>query len=299
VSAHHVGDVVIDADVDVVWARIDRPERRNAINLEVVAGLEAAVELAVSTEAKVLVVRGAGGTFSSGADLDLLADIADDEGTLHAFMKRFGRVLDTLEEGPFVSLAVVEGYAVAGGCELLLATDISIASTDARIGDRHAEYGLVPAAGGSVRLSEQLPKALAGYLLLTGDVIDGRRAAEIGLVSVAVAPAELDEAVMGLVGRLRTRSSDSLRAVKQLVLQRRVPGRTAALARELDVFLTHVRDSADAREGLEAFRALREPRFRTTKETPSGRRAAPAAPDGNRRAAPRGSSSSRDPGATG
>jgi enoyl-CoA hydratase/carnithine racemase len=264
VSAHHVGDVVIDADADVVWAWLDRPERRNAINLEVVAGLEAAAKLAVSTEAKVLVVRGAGGTFSSGADLDLLADIADDEGTLRAFMKRLGRVLDTLEEGPFVSLAVIEGYALAGGCELLLATDISIASTDARIGDRHAEYGLVPAAGGSVRLSEQLPKPLAGYLLLTGDVIDGRRAAEIGLVSVAVAAAELDEAVMGLVDRLRTRSADSLRAVKQLVIQRRVPGRTAALASELEVFLSHVRDSADAREGFEAFRARREPRFRTT-----------------------------------
>jgi len=261
VNANRVGDVIVAADAEVVWAQIDRPERRNAINLEVVAGLEEAVELAVATEAKVLAVRGASGTFSSGADLDLLARLAGDEGALFLFMKRLGRVLDRLEAGPFVSLAVVEGYAVAGGFELLLATDLSLASTDAKIGDRHAEYGLIPAAGGTVRLSEQLPRALASYLLLTGDIIDGRRAAEIGLVSAAVSPAELDEAVMRLVSRLRARSADSLRAVKQLTNARRVPGRASALERELDVFLGHVRESADAREGLEAFSARREPRF--------------------------------------
>jgi enoyl-CoA hydratase/carnithine racemase len=179
-SAHRVGDVVVSADAGVVWALIDRPERRNAINLEVVAGLEAAVEAAVATEAKVLAVRGAGGTFSSGADLELLSDLVGDEAALQSFMRRLGRVLERLETEPFVSLAIVEGYALAGGCELVLAADLSLASTDARIGDRHAEYGLVPAARGSVRLSDQLPRAVANYLLLTGDMIDGRRAARSG-----------------------------------------------------------------------------------------------------------------------
>jgi enoyl-CoA hydratase len=245
----------------VLWALIDRPRTRNAISLAVVTGLEAMLAAARQQQAKVVVLRGADGSFSSGADLHELRQLIDDRQALQSFMARFGAVLEQIEAASWVTLAVVEGYAVAGGCELLLSCDIVLAASDARIGDRHAEYGLVPAAGGSVRLPRAVPAAFARYLLLTGDTISGAEAARKGLVTMAVEPEVLDHETDRIVSRLRGRGRQTLETIKTMIAGNRDGTDQARLRRELGLFLHHVAQAGDARAGLEAFHAGATPSF--------------------------------------
>jgi enoyl-CoA hydratase/carnithine racemase len=271
-----VGDVVVETDGDVLRATIDRPQVRNAIDEGVLRGLEATVEMARSTGCRVVVVRGSGGCFCAGADLRLLARIRHDVAALEGYMTRLGRVLDSLAAGPYVSVAVVEGYAVAGGLELLLASDIVVAASDAKIGDRHLEYGLVPAAGGSVRLGRAVSRATANYLLLTGELLDGHQAVDAGLVALAADQAQLDDRVEALVARLRTRSPDALRVLKKMCVLDG-PNLAAPLRRERDLFLRYVQESPDVDEGLDAFGSGRAPVFRLTATAAVGPSSARAA----------------------
>jgi enoyl-CoA hydratase len=235
-----------------LWALIDRPQTRNAIDLDVIAGLEAMLAAAEEANVKVVVLRGAGGSFCSGADLNRLWQMIDDPAAMRSFMSRLGSVLTRLEAAPWVTLAVVEGYALAGGCELLLACDVVLASADARIGDRHIEHGLLPAAGASVRLPLAVGPVFARYLMLTGEMISGAEAAQRGLVSLAVAPERLEAELDRVLGRLLSRGAGSLASMKAMLAEGRsdlAPG----LLMELDLFLAHLRDVPDARDGIEAF----------------------------------------------
>ncbi|MGH8972457.1 MAG: enoyl-CoA hydratase/isomerase family protein [Acidimicrobiia bacterium] len=254
--------VTVAVDGPVVRATIDRPGARNAINQAVVDGLEAALDTAEASGAKVVVLRGAGGTFCAGADLKLVQSLVSDREQMAAYVGRLTTIAERLESGPFVSVAVVEGFALAGGCELLMACDLALSSTEARIGDRHLEFGLAPGAGGSVRLIRALPKARARYLLLTGEAITGAQAADWGLVTLAVPPAQLDATAEVLVGRLPSRSGDALRAVKRMAgaVGTERPVNEAMLA-EREIFLDFIATSADVKEGLAAFAEGRAPRF--------------------------------------
>lgn len=260
-TEHRVGEVCIRTDGHVVYALIDRPEVKNAINDDVVDGLTAAVDQAEQRQARVLVVRGSGGTFCAGADLELLERIRHDPGRVEKFMARLGTVLDRIEDAPFASIAVVEGHAVAGGCELLLACDVVVAATSARIGDRHVEYGLVPAAGGSVRLPRRLPRARANYLLLSGEMLSGADAARWGLVTAAVPVEHIETAVSGIVSRIASRSTAALAVVKHMIGNADRLPRSEALDRERALFLEHTA-SPDCRYGLAAFRDRHTPSFR-------------------------------------
>jgi enoyl-CoA hydratase/carnithine racemase len=246
------GDVVVCLEDEVVTATIDRPEVRNAISASVIEGLDAAVQLAEERQARVLVIRGSGGTFCAGADLRELELLRRRPARLDEFMAYLGGVLDRLETAPFPVVAVVEGHAVAGGCELLLACDVVITSTTARIGDRHLEYGLAPAAGSSVRLTRRLPPARANYLLLTADLLTGEQAATWGLASCAAPPEQLEAAVEQVVSRLATRSRDGTATVKTMIGNARQLPRADALRRERVLFQQHM-TSPDAIEGLVAF----------------------------------------------
>jgi enoyl-CoA hydratase/carnithine racemase len=164
-GAVRVGDVVLVEDGPVLRATIDRPQARNAISPSVTEGLEAAVRRARESGAKVLVLRGSGGNFCAGADLAFVLPTIDQPNAMDAdgpfgeFIQRLNDVLLEIEAAPFVSVAVVEGFALAGGCELLLACDVVVADEAARIGDRHLELGLLPGGGGSVRLHKALTPA--------------------------------------------------------------------------------------------------------------------------------------------
>ncbi len=143
----------------------------------------------------------------------------------------------------------------------MLACDLVVASSAARLGDRHMEYGLLPGAGGSVRLPRALPAALARRLLYTGEIIDGDTAAAWGLVGWSVPPGELEQTVSDVVARLLRHSPAALASAKRLYADGLAADRRAALDRELDVTADHIARHPDAREGLAAFRARRPPAF--------------------------------------
>jgi enoyl-CoA hydratase len=255
-------DVRVEVDGVVARVLIDRPTAMNALSPAVLAGLRDAFEVADRKGCSVLVLRGAGGTLSAGADLKYLETILGDEAAVTGYLVEIGAMVDALEAGPFVSVAVVEGYALAGGCEILLGCDLALVSADARIGDRHLEYGLLPGAGGSVRLPRALPGALARRLLFTGEMIDGATAFDWGLVSHVAAPAELEQTLEQLLARLSRHSGAALAGQKRLYRASIDVPVAEALVAERATLVDHLRHSSAAAEGLAAFRSGRAPDFR-------------------------------------
>jgi enoyl-CoA hydratase len=254
-----VGDVVLVEDGPVLRVTIDRPDQRNAINAAVIEGLDAAVRRAREGGVKVLVLRGAAGTFCAGADLAMVVSTIDQPGALEeggafaAIIRRLNDVLLAIEAAPFVSVAVVDGFALAGGCELLLACDVVVADEAARIGDRHLELALLPGGGGSVRLHKALTPARSRWLLLSGEIISGREAAEWGLVTRAVPAEQLDEVAEAMIARLASRSAAALAGMKEMIAAGRdVPVRDGIDA-EQRVFLGHMAKSDDVRAALARF----------------------------------------------
>ena len=247
---------------NALWVTLNRPGSKNALNGSMVAGLERAVEEALADDVHALVIRGAGGTFCSGADLKHMAYLRDhtETGTVE-FIARLAAVFSSFQSHPFVTVAAVEGYALAGGFEFLLAADLVIARADAQIGDRHLEYGLLPGAGGSVRLPRAVSGARARYLMLTGEMLDGRTAAEWGLASHAFSEEEFEAGLETIVARVCSRSGDALAAAKRMLHEERDLGLDDAIACERALVADYRRSSPDGRAGLEAFASKTKPEF--------------------------------------
>lgn len=255
---YRAGDVVIDASERVVRASIDRPKSVNALNEGVVAGLEHAVELAGREGVVLLVLRGAGGNFCAGADLKHVSSLFHDlDAGLFPYIGRLRKVCDALTDGPFVSLAAVEGYALAGGYEIVTACDLAVATTGARIGDRHLEYALAPALGASVHVTRQLSSKRSRYLAFTGNILSGEEAAAWGLVSHAWPVDEFEMRLNALVERLATRSPAALRSYKRMLLRAERLDVDAALKEEMAAFQEFQRSSPDGRAGVERFESER------------------------------------------
>ena len=258
-SGERVGDVVLEEDGRVLRATIDRPDARNAISPSVIEGLEAAVRRGRDSGARVLVLRGTAGTFCAGADLAwVLSTInqpgaLDDGGAFAAGIRRLNDVFLDIEAAPFASVAVVEGFALAGGCELLLACDVVIADENARLGDRHLELALLPGAGGSVRLHKALTPARSRWLLLSGEMITGREGAEWGLVTRAVPAEQLDEVAEAMIARLASRSSDAISGAKAMINAVRDIPVPEGIEAEHRIFLEHMGKSDDVRAALARF----------------------------------------------
>ena len=265
-TGERVGDVLIAREGPVVRAAIDRPEARNAVSPSVIEGLEAAVRTARETDALVLVLQGTGGTFCAGADLDFVRSTIDQPGALDeggafaAYIQRLNDVLGDIETAPFASVAVVEGFALAGGCEILMACDVVVADEAARIGDRHLELGLLPGAGGSVRLYKALSPARARWLLLSGEMISGREAAEWGLVTRAVPGERLHAEAEAMIARLAARTASALAGAKEMIGAVRDIPVPEGIAAERRIFLDHMAKNEDMRANLARFLGPKEPR---------------------------------------
>lgn len=254
------GAVVFEQHERVARVLIDRADAQNALSPAVLRGLGQAIDAATEAGCSVFVLRGAGGSLSAGADLKHLRQLRGDRTAVREYITAIGTTLDRLAAAPFVSVAVVEQFALAGGFEMLLACDLSVVSDEARIGDRHLEYGLVPGAGGSVRLPKAIPAALAKRLLYTGEMLDGHTAASFGLVSYAVAQPELTAATEQLIARLARHPADAVTSMKRLCRNASGLPAAQATAEEREVLLAHL-DSATAEEGLAAFGQRRQPQF--------------------------------------
>jgi enoyl-CoA hydratase len=193
---------------------INRPAARNAVDGEVARGLEEAVDrFEADDDLWTAVLTGAGGTFSAGADLKLLADGRDAE----MFTKRgnFGGFVRLPRTKPVI--AAVEGSALAGGCELALACDLIVASTAARFGLPEVKRSLVAAAGGLIRLPRVLPPQVASYLLLTGEPLGAQRAYDLGMVCELTEPGGALAAAVALAGRINANAPLAVRQTLRIL----------------------------------------------------------------------------------
>ncbi len=233
---------------------LNRPQKRNALNLPLLGALRDAVLAAPATAGiRAVVLRGAGPAFCSGLDL------ADTAGVPHEAAEAVKEALLALANCPLPTIAAVHGHAVAGGAGLVAACDFALMSEAAKIGYPEVKRGLV-AALVSVFLRRQLRERDLRELLLAGELISAARGADIGLVNRAVPAASLDAEVQALLAGLSAGGPEALGATKHLLLAFSPRSLEDDCARALDAHRA-ARDSAEAREGAAAFLEKRAPRW--------------------------------------
>ncbi len=245
--------VLTDVTDGVAVITINRPEARNAVNGEVARGIaEALDEFDASKDVQVLVLTGAGGTFSAGMDLKGFLS-----GDSPAFGDRgFGGIVQRPPVKPVI--AAVEGYALAGGFELVLACDLVVASEEARFGLPEVRRGLVAGAGGLLRLPRRIPYHLAMEIALTGEHYPAARLQQAGLVSRLVPAGQALEAARELAGRVALGGPLALVATKRVIIESADWPAAGAFERQ-GAIIGPVFGSADAREGALAFAEKRAP----------------------------------------
>jgi enoyl-CoA hydratase/carnithine racemase len=240
---------------------MNRPEKRNALNDELCAGLGHAFEEACHDESvRVVVLRGEGPMFSAGMDLSNLRALSENPDTLRPSRSELIRWWNLLEDMPKATIAQIHGGAIGGAMELALACDMRVMAEDAITGLVEARIGLIPDVGGSSRLPAIVGLGNAKELIMTGKLIDGREAHRIGFAN-RIAPAEeLDAATDQLVNELLACAPRAVALAKRVLDKAAKPMLEDSLLREVDA-QEQLANSEDFAEGTRAFLDKRQPEF--------------------------------------
>jgi enoyl-CoA hydratase len=251
-----MSEVLVDYEDGLIIITINRPEQRNAVNRAVSLAVAAAVdELDARDDLRVGILTGAGGNFCAGMDLKafLRGEVVRVEG------RGLLGIVMTPPRKPLI--AAVEGYALAGGCEAMLACDLAVAARDAKFGIPEVKRGLAAGAGGLLRLPRLLPPRIAMELALTGDMMSADRAAEFGLVNTLTdSGGALDEA-KGLASRIIANAPLSVAASKRVLVEQQDWSLDEMFERQ-QAITGPVIASEDAREGAAAFAEKRPANWR-------------------------------------
>lgn len=245
------------------WITFNRPEALNAIDNAMLSEIPAAIAKAdADPNLRVIVITGAGRAFCAGADLKHMRDLIESQdGTLiHNFFAKARELFKCISHCSKPVIAVVNGVAAAGGIEFILACDLVIAAESARIGDAHANFGVIPGGGGTVNLPRKIGVSRAKHLLFSGDLLPARILCDWGLVNQVVEDAELAMATDEWVAKLASKSPLVLRRMKQLVDDGFEAPRDVALRLETAAWEAHGK-SEDVKEGLAAFAEKRAPNY--------------------------------------
>jgi enoyl-CoA hydratase/carnithine racemase len=251
--------VRLDEDDGVVTLTVDRPDRMNAMNVETLDALEAALTEAKLRDARCLVLTGAGDdAFIAGADIGHMSDLSTPEA--HVYAEQGHRLCRALEDFPAPTIAAVNGYAFGGGCELALACDLRVASERAVLGQTEIDLGIIPGWGGTQRLPRLVGDEMARRLIFFGERLDAQDANECDLVGEVVAHDQLDDHVAEMAAELADKPRFALAAAKESLNMHHRADAEAALAFERrawsGLFGTH-----DQAEGMTAFVEKRDPDF--------------------------------------
>jgi enoyl-CoA hydratase len=238
---------------------INRPEARNAVNGEVAAGIEAAIDRIEGDDGTwVGVLTGAGSVFSAGADLKAIA--SGQAAALSTERGGFAGLVRRMRTKPLI--AAVDGPALAGGCEITLACDLIVASTNARFGIPEVKRSLVAAGGGLIRLPKIIPPKVAMELALTGDPIDAERAHALGLVNEVVDAGQAVDAAVALAERICANAPVAVRESRQVVLKAIGLDDEDELWSITNQAFAKVAQSEDFAEGPRAFIEKRAPEWK-------------------------------------
>ena len=240
---------------DAAWITLNQPEKRNALNGEIVAGLGTHLQTAIADDrVRVIVLTGAGAAFCAGADLKSggVSPGGDAENP-------FVTVLKTIWEAPKPVIGRINGHAFGGGIGLAAACDISVAADSAMFSFSEVRVGVIPAMI-SVVVIPKLGIHNTMWLFLTGERFSAQRAAELGLVHRAVPVADLDRAIEDIIGMIRLGGPNAIREAKQLV--RRVPELSMDEAfRYTSKKIGELFAGDEAAEGMLAFLEKRKPKW--------------------------------------
>lgn len=232
-----------------LWLTLNRPDSLNALDGVMARALRDVLR-SIRDDGRPLVVTGNGRAFCAGGDLKFFLSLLDKPAELERFFEEASEAIELIHRYPGVTIAAVNGLAVAGGLELVCACDLAVAALQARFADGHVNYGVVPAGGATGLLPMIVGQRWARWLLLSGEFIDAREAQRIGLVNQVVEDGQLESAVASLLEVLAQRPPGAIRRIKAL------------LARDLRELLALERQAVleqlatdEARERLAAFAA--------------------------------------------
>ncbi|MGE0584408.1 MAG: crotonase/enoyl-CoA hydratase family protein [Flavobacteriaceae bacterium] len=248
--------VLVDIDDGIITITINRPEARNAVNRDVAYGVCAAVdELDHRDDLRVGILTGAGGNFCAGMDLKAFL-----RGEVTRVKHRgiFG-IARTPPDKPLI--AAVEGYALAGGFEAVLACDLLVAARDAKFGLPEAKRGLAAAAGGLIRLPRVIPRRIAMEMALTGDMMEAERLFQYGLINRMTEPGGALAEARNLAKAIVANAPMSIAASKRVINEQIDWSLEEMFARQEEI-TGHVLKSDDAREGAAAFAEKRSPNWK-------------------------------------
>jgi enoyl-CoA hydratase len=264
--------VLNDLDGHVATVTINRPEARNAVNPEVLVRLSDAWDAIDSDDSvRVAILTGTGEHFCAGADLDKLvgklmaggepdtefeARIQQDYSLIYKGFLRDYQLAKPL-------IAAVEGFCLAGGTEILQATDVRVAGESAEFGITEAKWGLFPMAGSPTRLKRQIPFTKAMEMLLTAGRYSARDALSFGLIGHVVPDGQALKKARELADQIAENGPLAVRGIKEAVLATEFLPESEALAKEFEIGMK-VMSSKDAREGPRAFKEKRKPDFTGT-----------------------------------
>jgi enoyl-CoA hydratase/carnithine racemase len=240
---------------------LNRPEKRNAFNAELIAATgDALRDAAADDSVRCVVLRGAGPMFSSGMDLGSLAALAGAPQNLRAFRHEILVAWNRAEEMPKPTVCAIHGACIGGALELALACDLRVIASDAVIGLPETRIGLIPDVGGSSRLPAVVGLGRAKELIMTGKLIGGEEAERIGLANRVAPPDELEAATQTLVDELLACAPVAVGLAKRVMDASARPALAATL--ELEVTMQErCAATADFTEGATAFREKRQPEF--------------------------------------
>jgi len=243
---------------------LNRPDRLNALTLEVAHEFNAAVREALERGARVIVLTGSGRAFCAGGDLREMQEIAGQEGRVEAFFDEPLRILNEsillIRQTPVPFIAAVNGVASGGGCNLALACDLVIAAESAKFNQAFIKIGLVPDCGGTFMLPRLVGWKRATELMFTGDMITAERAAEMGMINSVAADGELMSQVMAMAEKLANAPTGAVGQIKKLLEASAVNDYGSQLDWERKAQI-EAGKTKDFTEGVTAFLEKRPPRF--------------------------------------
>lgn len=248
----------------VMWLTLNSPDTMNALSLDMLRELREEVrKVRESQVVRCLVITGAGSAFSAGGDLKgFMEDLGRDQAA--PLIERLEYAQDVFNEIEALSMpviAAVNGYAIAGGLELVLCCDIVLAAESAKIGDGHVRFGIIPAGGATARLPGKIGENRANMMFYTGDFYAAETLREWGLVNEVVPDGELHASVERYANKIVAHSPLGLSCIKEILQSAEGASPAERAKAEVTIFREYVK-SHDLAEGLAAFAEKRSPGFK-------------------------------------
>lgn len=252
-------NILVSLKDHIATITFNKPKILNALSVEDLVELERIVdELQENKDCKVIIITGNGRAFVSGADISKLKGASQEHSRVYS--RQAKKVYRKLEIGrPFV-IAAINGYALGGGCELVLACDVRVAAESAKIGLPETAIGSIPGSGGTQRLPRLIGLGYAKEIMATAEKVPAARAKEIGLVNHVVPDDQLMSFCLELAGRIACNSTSAIAMGKKLMTDGLEMDMDKAMELETLMIGTNY-GSHDQREGMAAFMEKRKPVF--------------------------------------